>query len=284
MKKIIIFVASFLVLIIAIVGIVALSDESPPSAGTAAPATTTPTQSPAITPAEQDYLNTIVTQATATGNALSQLGTLFENYQFGDDEWTIQVAVQLAIIRVGYEEAIALSPPSSLVAIHNTYTQALSHYNAATYLIADGVDALDASLLDQALAELETGNQLIDQVTAMMDDFETSHGVPPATTQPEPVTFDPIIVTGSGDKTSAPFLVTTSEWIIDWSYTTDDPEYAIFGFFVYPRGETAAYVEMAMAGEGQTSGTTYSYAGPGEYYIKALAGNISSWQITIRPA
>jgi len=99
----------------------------------------------------------------------------------------------------------------------------------------------------------------------------------------KPVTFEPIIITGTGDKTSPPFTVTTGEWVIDWSYTPTDPEYAVFGLFVYPRGETAVFVESVLFPE-STSGTTYSYAGPGEYYIKVSSGNIEQWEIVIKPA
>jgi len=101
---------------------------------------------------------------------------------------------------------------------------------------------------------------------------------------PPPPSFEPIVITGSGDKTSPPFTVTTEEWVIDWSYTPDPeyPEMAIFGFFVYPRGETALYVESVLFPEG-TSGSTYSYAGTGEYYIKVTAGNVKSWEIIISP-
>ncbi len=102
---------------------------------------------------------------------------------------------------------------------------------------------------------------------------------------PEPVTFEPITVAGSGSKTSAPFDVTTEEWILEWAYVPES-EYlglAIFTFFVYPRGETAVYVESMVYSEG-TSGVTYCYAGPGEYYVKVTALNIKSWEIVISPA
>ena len=93
-----------------------------------------------------------------------------------------------------------------------------------------------------------------------------------------------IVITGCGDNTSPPFTVTTEEWCIDWSYVPN-PEYpdaAIFGFFVYPRGKTAVYVESVLFPEG-TSGSIYSYAGAGEYYIKVTAGNVEVWEVVISP-
>jgi len=121
--------------------------------------------------------------------------------------------------------------------------------------------------------------------------------IPPPTEQPtpptiseegplppsKPATFAAITITGTGDKTSRPFTVTTQEWTIAWSYTSDDPEFAVFSFFIYPRGETAFFVESVSFPEG-TSGSTYSYAGPGEYYLKVITGNIKSWKVVIKPA
>ena len=106
---------------------------------------------------------------------------------------------------------------------------------------------------------------------------------PPAEETAPPATFEPIVITGSGDKTSPPFTVTTDEWVIDWSYVPDPeyPEMTVFGFFVYPRGKTAgSVVSVSFAEE---SGSTYSYAGAGEYYIQVIAANIKSWEVVISP-
>ena len=109
-------------------------------------------------------------------------------------------------------------------------------------------------------------------------------GIPSPFPSPS-VTFEPITFTGSDMQTTPPFEVTTREWIIDWSYIPDYEyfEYAVFQFFVYPRGETVNFVE-AMVSPGGIAGSTYSYMGTGEYYIKVYCGNIESWEITIRPA
>ncbi len=105
---------------------------------------------------------------------------------------------------------------------------------------------------------------------------------PPTTPRPTQPTFAPIVIKGSDSKTSSPFVVTTNEWVIDWEYKTDDPDLSVFSFFVYPRGETTFFVESVLFPDA-TSGSTYSYAGAGEYYVKVATGNIKSWTITIRP-
>ena len=100
----------------------------------------------------------------------------------------------------------------------------------------------------------------------------------------EATTFESIIITGTGGKTSQPFTVTTKEWIINWSYVPypEYPELAVFQFFLYPRGETVMFEEFMLLPEG-TSGSTYSYAGAGEYYIKVKANNVKSWEVVISP-
>jgi len=135
------------------------------------------------------------------------------------------------------------------------------------------------------------GNVIHYAVTAEEEPTRPSFPSPEATPAPSPApaaapsptpTFEPIVITGSGDKTSPPFTIPTGEWIIDWSYIPDDPDWAIFGFFIFPRGETVMYVESVIFPQG-TSGSTYSYAGSGEYYIKVQAISIKSWEIIIRP-
>lgn len=103
------------------------------------------------------------------------------------------------------------------------------------------------------------------------------------TSKPSPATFSPITLRGTDSTTTPPFTITTKEWVIDWSYSTSEPDFAVFGFFVYPRGETNSYVESVLFPKAN-NGTTYSYAGPGEYYIKTNVGNINQWEITISPA
>jgi hypothetical protein len=97
-------------------------------------------------------------------------------------------------------------------------------------------------------------------------------------------TFEPIIITGTVHETSQPFRVNTKEWIANWSYVpySEYPELAVFQFYIYPRGETVMFVGLMLLPKG-TSGSMYSYAGAGEYYIKVIADNVKSWEIVISP-
>jgi hypothetical protein len=127
-----------------------------------------------ITAAEQAYASAVAEQATTLTGVLYKLGDLCQNYQLGDDEWALDVATQLAIIRLVYDEAMAMSPPSSMAEIHYKYTQGLEHYNTMTELLAQGIDELDADLIGQATTEMYIGKDYIDEAANLMNDFTES--------------------------------------------------------------------------------------------------------------
>jgi hypothetical protein len=97
-------------------------------------------------------------------------------------------------------------------------------------------------------------------------------------------TFESIIITGTANKTSQPFTVTTKEWTADWSYVPlpEYPELATFQFYIFPEGEIAMFVGSMILSNG-TSGSLHIDAGAGEYYIRVVADNLKSWKIVISP-
>jgi len=139
------------------------------------PGEITPTPIPTLTASEQAYATTIAEDSSKVAKAMSELGSLMSNPQIGNDDWTLKVAAQLATIRVLYDEAMEIEPPSSMTDIHYKYVQAMKHYETATHLIAQGIDELDADLINQAVAELETGNQLINEATELTQEFTKAH-------------------------------------------------------------------------------------------------------------
>ena len=88
-----------------------------------------------------------------------------------------------------------------------------------------------------------------------------------------------ISFTGSTGKTTELFYIPGENWRINWSYTNG--ELALFGFFVYPEGETAMFVETLTSMGPSQSDTTYIYRGPGSFYITLSAANVEEWTLTI---
>jgi hypothetical protein len=92
-------------------------------------------------------------------------------------------------------------------------------------------------------------------------------------------------ITGSGTQTTNYFTIPSGEWKIDWTYTpsASGGTYAVFYFFVYPKGETAIYTDAVMkTGNNDTSGTEFIHQGNNQYYLKINAANIDSYTITIK--
>lgn len=117
---------------------------------------------------------------------------------------------------------------------------------------------------------------------------ETSQTAP-SYTPPTPSnsqTSQQITFTGAGNKKTAPFTVPWDTWIIQWSYQLGGiaSEYAMFSCTVQPT-DGSTYVEWITSSQASgdpTSGSTYSYAGPGEYYLDISSVGISNWQITLQ--
>lgn len=89
-----------------------------------------------------------------------------------------------------------------------------------------------------------------------------------------PIPIRPFEINGIGSMNTPPFTIPTREWQITWDFA----DY-VAGFFVYPRGETAMYIESISWPGNQ--GSTYVYKGQGEFYIKVLA--MGNWRLKIQP-
>ena len=122
-----------------------------------------------ITPEEQAYAELITDHSSEVAEALLQLTSLMSDPQIGNDEWTIDMAVQLVTIQLLYAEVLEIDPPSSMSDIHYKYVQAMWHFDNATNLIAQGIDQLDADLLDQANLEIVSAIELLEEATGLVE-------------------------------------------------------------------------------------------------------------------
>jgi hypothetical protein len=85
---------------------------------------------------------------------------------------------------------------------------------------------------------------------------------------------------GSASKTTELFYIPSETWRINWTYTGGS--LAIFGFFVYPEGETILYVESLSTMGASQSDVTYIYEGPESFYVKLVVANIDQWTLKIQ--
>ncbi len=176
-KKLIGIIAGCIVAIFIVLAIAIPSEPtSPPSTTSPATEEPTPGKPSPLTTSEQNYATIIADQTTTVGQAFTELGALLQNPQYGNDEWTLKVATQLAIIRIVYDEAMQLDAPDSMAHIHLKYMQGMKHFNDMTYLLTQGIDNLDANLVEEAGREMDTGGQLIMEAADLMEEFKHAHG------------------------------------------------------------------------------------------------------------
>ena len=84
----------------------------------------------------------------------------------------------------------------------------------------------------------------------------------------------------SASMTTETFYVPSDTWRVVWAYN-GPTDMGVFGFTVYPKGETVMYTEMLLDSGRENAGITYIYDGPGEFYIKVSAANLDAWGMTI---
>ena len=130
------------------------------------------TEGSPLTSSEQAYAITIADHVGRFSEASYNLSHLFLNPQIGNDDWALDIAVQLAKQRALYDEAREIDSPSSMANIHYKYMQAMNHSEAANHLIARWLDEPDnLNLLEQATTEMLTCGQLLEEATSLLEIF-----------------------------------------------------------------------------------------------------------------
>jgi len=148
------------------------------TSGGETPAPVTSPEVPAIplTASEQTYTTAMVEHSGKLATALSELSDLISDPQIGNDEWTVDLTVQLVTIQTLYDEAMEMEPPNSMADIHYDYMQAMQHLDTAAGLLREGLDTLDVSLIDQAIAEIEIGHQFTVEAIGSLEEFTATKG------------------------------------------------------------------------------------------------------------
>ncbi len=141
------------------------------------PQSASTTQSSQVTIEEQNYLTSISEISSTLINSLGEYSSLVQNYQTGDDAWTLQVVAQMVIIRGEYEKTVNLVPPDSLTNVHNKFYSGMSCFNDMTYLFTEGADNMDPDLINEATVKVNEGKEYIVEAIGLMNDFNAAHGL-----------------------------------------------------------------------------------------------------------
>lgn len=127
---------------------------------------------------ELDYLLEVEPLLTATGGSLSQLSELMADPRVGESSWTDQMVGVILTWRLTYVEIQKLTPPASLEEIHLQLVEIFGLYDSASYDLAQGVDSLDAEVLEQALLKMARAKSLLEETNRLLDSFNDERGAP----------------------------------------------------------------------------------------------------------
>lgn len=96
------------------------------------------------------YSNQMQQHLGALSTAMSTISQLLLIADVTDETWRTSFAGQIAAIRNAHTAMLAISPPDGWQDIHGLVISSTDKCNAATYPLAAGIDALDASMLQQS--------------------------------------------------------------------------------------------------------------------------------------
>lgn len=130
---------------------------------TPAPPTSTP---PPVDNERAEYLAKVGGQGDMLVNGMSQLGVLLGDANFADQDWRLQVAVSMGMMRAAHETLSGITPPADLESLHLRITDATEDCNDATVMLARGLDNIDPALINEAGALIIRCTDKMNAITA----------------------------------------------------------------------------------------------------------------------
>lgn len=154
-----------------------------PAAVPSPEATVQPSSQPSPTPTatsvsrsqeNQQYVQAAVEITDDTGKQMSQFSEIAEEPElvFTDDEVRIRLALIMARIKANNAKMQALVAPKEMKPVDKDLKTALSLYDQAMDILADGIDEQDTAKINRAASLITQGNDSIKAATAKILAFE----------------------------------------------------------------------------------------------------------------
>jgi hypothetical protein len=137
---------------------------------TAAPTTTV--TKPSEDPAAVAYTTDLQPVMDSVGSSLSDIGELGPRWPGWTDEEQMRFIVALAVMQTMESQVQALSPPPSMMPVHEKMLDAAAHMKKSAQLIARGIDNVDTDTMNEGTAELLEANAAIQEATALITSLE----------------------------------------------------------------------------------------------------------------
>ncbi|MFW6076045.1 MAG: hypothetical protein ACOC9Y_10650 [Chloroflexota bacterium] len=100
---------------------------------------------------EDAYVDFLRSHNQEAVSAVEELGSLLSSPQLNDDQWSDDVAGQIAVIRQVEERARQASPPDQLQSAHEDWTTAMQEFRRASDSTATALDEFDIGAIGEAL-------------------------------------------------------------------------------------------------------------------------------------
>jgi hypothetical protein len=136
-----------------------------------ATATTRPTSTPEPKAgwAELAYSQEIGAIAHEFGTNLTEMGDLFNDPKFADENWQNLVFTHSLLIQLAYDAALGISPPTSMRDVHEEFMRGAKECEQGATLIVRGVANFDSSSLENAMIHILNCNTHMQNATQLME-------------------------------------------------------------------------------------------------------------------
>ncbi len=153
-----------------------------------APAAETATPAARASAAElQRYANNAIPYTQLIGEGLDAMSDLLLAPKPEDVDWLVALYTALGVIQGGHELLMEVTPPPSLVPIHEQLLAGTQDCSDATHAIMDGIETVDVAHLERAFTLLESCTEKTEASLAMMEAYKTDiAATPTATATPSP--------------------------------------------------------------------------------------------------
>jgi hypothetical protein len=118
---------------------------------------------------EQEYVAAILEILPIYSDALARLDELSEGANVLDEEWKEDVAEVIAAMLLTGAQVRELEPPEKFADFHAEFVEAANHYDAAAYLMIEGIDEVDADKITKAGEEMRLGEAAIGRASEELE-------------------------------------------------------------------------------------------------------------------
>ena len=97
------------------------------------------------------YAGVLSKEIGTLSTALTSLGSLMQHARIGQDDWTIQAAAQVAIIRQVHQDVQKMDVPPSMQELHAKVLDATEDCDTSMVFLTKGIDARNSSDLNKSV-------------------------------------------------------------------------------------------------------------------------------------